>query len=101
MLARSSLKPLYKAEHDPKVLLPNLPTIIALANAEKEALGFLRPPAYMDAIRKRRLVGMMATLADKVEPVGFVLFSGVYPNARIQQIVVAKSHRRVGIATPD
>ena len=99
MLARSSLKPLYKAEHDPKVLLPNLPTIIALADAEKEALGFLRPPAYMDAIRKRRLVGMMATRADKVEPVGFVLFSGVYPNARIQQIVVAKSHRRAGIAS--
>ena len=41
----------------------------------------------------------MFVIADgKRRVVGHVLFSGVFPNARIQQIVVAKDRRRSGIA---
>jgi len=36
---------------------------------------------------------------DKIEVAGFILYSGVFPHARIQQVVVAKRHRRAGVAS--
>ena len=41
----------------------------------------------------------MCVIGRDVEIVGFILFSGVYPNARIQQIAVDKQHRRKGVAS--
>ena len=90
---------IYRAEKDPHVLLANISTICTLADREKEALAFLTPAAYIEAIEKRRLVGMLATLEGRSEFVGFILFSGVYPNARIQQVVVEGSHRRAQVAS--
>ena len=98
-VAQHGSNPVYRAVKDPKILLANLSAICTLADGEKEALGFLPPAAYKDAIEKRRLIGMLGALDGKIELVGFVLFSGVYPNARIQQVVVVKSHRRLGIAS--
>ena len=89
----------YRAEREPKALLSSLSDIISLADSEKEALGFLPPSAYKDAIEKRRLVGMFSISGGDAKLVGYVLFSGVYPNAKIQQIVVDKSHRRGRVAT--
>ena len=91
--------PVYRAEKDPQVLLANLSAICALADREKEALAFLTPAAYIDAIEKRRLVGMLAIIEGTSEFVGFILYSGVYPNARIQQVVVARNHRRAHVAS--
>ena len=73
--------------------------IRALADSEKEALGFLPEAAYREAIEKRRLVAMCTPVNGNSEVVGFILFSGVFPNARIQQIVVAQAHRRARIAS--
>ena len=89
----------YRAEREPQALLANLSAIISLANEEKEALGFLPHTAYRDAISKRRLVAMLSTNDDESKLIGFVLFSGVYPSAKIQQIVVDKSHRRAHVAS--
>ncbi|MGO4505472.1 GNAT family N-acetyltransferase [Bradyrhizobium sp. 2TAF36] len=55
--------------------------------------------AYRDAIAQRRLFAMFARSADSIEIAGFILFSGVFPNARVQQVAVAPSHRRNGIAS--
>lgn len=90
---------IYRAESRPATLLAHVPTIRALADCEKEALGFLPEAAYRDAIEKRRLIAMCTQAEGRTEVVGFILFSGVFPNARIQQIVVGKAHRRGGIAT--
>ena len=98
-LIRPSEKPVYRAEWDPTVLREKLPTIWDLANAEREALGFLPHTAYRDAITRRRFVGMLATANEDVELVGVILYGGVFPYARIQQIVVSKCHRRVGVAS--
>jgi ribosomal protein S18 acetylase RimI-like enzyme/predicted nucleic acid-binding protein len=92
-------QPVYRTERDPTVLLQHLSTIRTLADAEKEALGFLPEAAYRDAIKKRRLVAMYTTLTEAPEIVGFILYSGVFPHARIQQIAVAPSHRRERIAS--
>ena len=89
----------YRAEREPQALLANLSAIISLANEEKEALGFLPHTAYRDAISKRRLVAMLSTNDDESKLIGFVLFSGVYPSAKIQQIVVDKSHRRAHVSS--
>jgi len=89
----------YRAESDPATLFHWLPGIRALADREKEALGFLPEAAYSEAIEKRRLVAMCATANGHSEVIGFILFSGVFPNARIQQVVVAKQHRRARIAS--
>ncbi len=89
----------YRVERDPATLLRQLPAIWALADAEKEALGFLPEAAYREAIEKRRLAAMCATVDDNAAVIGFILFSGVFPNARIQQIVVASEHRRTHVAS--
>jgi ribosomal protein S18 acetylase RimI-like enzyme len=89
----------YRAESEPTALLQRLPTIRALADGEKEALGFLPEAAYRDAIEKRRLIAMCTAVNGNSEIVGFILFSGVFPNARVQQVVVAKQHRRAHIAS--
>jgi ribosomal protein S18 acetylase RimI-like enzyme len=70
-----------------------------LADGEKEALGFLREAAYREAIEKRRLVAMCTSINGNSEVAGFILYSGVFPNARIQQIVVARKHRRARVAS--
>lgn len=62
-------------------------------------MGFLPEAAYRDAIEKRRLIVMCTSEDGQSKVVDFILFSGVFPNARVQQIVVAKEHRRARIAT--
>ena len=89
----------YRSETEPRALLAHLSAIVSLANREKEALSFLPYTAYREAIGKRRLVAMLAIDDNETKLVGFVLFSGVYPNARIQQIVVDKRHRRAHVAS--
>lgn len=89
----------YRAEKDPAYLRRQLPAIRALADGEKEALGFLPEAAYGEAIERRRLVAMCSSVGCNTEVAGFILFSGVFPHARIQQIVVARHHRRAGVAS--
>ncbi|GAN76718.1 GNAT family N-acetyltransferase [Acidisphaera rubrifaciens] len=70
-----------------------------LAGADREALGFLPEAAYDDAIRRRRVLAMIDDRATPPTLAGFVLFSGVLPNARVQQVVVHPDHRRRGVGT--
>ena len=90
---------IYRAEISPANLLCQVTAIRALADSEKESLGFLPEAAYRDAIKGHRLIAMCTPTDGAPKVVGFVLFSGVFPNARIQQVVVAKQHRRARIAT--
>lgn len=89
----------YRTETAPPILLQHLPAIRALADGEKEALGFLPEAAYRDAIVQKRLRVMLARDNGTSHVAGFILFSGVFPNARIQAIAVSPEHRRSGIAS--
>src|SRR5690242_173821 len=89
----------YRAESEPSVLLGMLSAIRVLADGEKEALGFLPEAAYREAIERRRLVAMCCSVDGTTEVAGFILYSGIFPNARIQQVVVAGQHRRHGVAS--
>ena len=95
----SPINPVYRTEKNPKRLLAHRDSIFELADSEKNALGFLPHAAYEEAIRKSRLIGMLACAKTGTELVGFVLFGGVFPHARIQQIVVNRSHRGRRIAS--
>lgn len=87
-------------ERESANLLPRMPEIIALANGEKEALGFLSHSAYEDAIKRKRLMAMLVS-GDAGQPtvVGFILRSGVYPDACVQQVCVRQDWRRRGVAS--
>jgi ribosomal protein S18 acetylase RimI-like enzyme/predicted nucleic acid-binding protein len=89
----------YRAEADPAILLSHVNAIRTLADCEKEALGFLPEVAYRNAIENRRLIAMSTAIQGRSEVVGFILFGGVFPHARIQQVVVAEEHRRARVAT--
>jgi GNAT superfamily N-acetyltransferase len=90
--------PVYRTDADPATLLQFLPAIRALADGDKEALGFLPDSAYREAIEKRRLIVMRAVNRHP-QMAGFILFGGVFPHAKIQQIMVAKEHHREGLAS--
>jgi ribosomal protein S18 acetylase RimI-like enzyme len=90
---------IYRTETDPAALLQHLTAICALADSEKEALGFLPEAAYRDAIMQKRLRVMLARENGASHVAGFILFSGVFPNARIQAVAISPEHRRSGIAS--
>lgn len=90
---------IYRTETDPSVLLQHFSAIRALADSEKEALGFLPEAAYRDAIMQKRLRVMLARENGTSQVAGFLLFSGVFPNARIQAVAVSPEHHRSGVAS--
>jgi GNAT superfamily N-acetyltransferase len=90
---------IYRTETNPATLLQHLMAIRALADSEKEALGFLPEAAYRDAIMQKRLRVMLARENSISHVAGFILFSGVFPNARIQVVAVGPEHRRSGVAS--
>jgi ribosomal protein S18 acetylase RimI-like enzyme len=87
----------YRAESNPNILEDHLPAIIALGDSEKESLGFLPGKAYEEALYAKRIIGMVATRRGEVRLAGFVLFGGVFPSAKVQQIAVDPDHRRKGV----
>lgn len=96
---RRSTNSVYRSESDPAKLLEQLVRIRSLADNNKEALGFLPEAAYREAIEKRRLIAMCTLNDGASEVIGFILFGGVFPNARIQQVAVATRHQRTGVAS--
>ncbi|WP_374307394.1 GNAT family N-acetyltransferase [Dongia sp.] len=83
----------------PLRILPFFDSIIELADDQREALGFLPQAAFRDAIDRQRVIAMLAHIGDKSELAGYVIFSGVFPHAKIQQIATVRIHRRHGIAS--
>jgi GNAT superfamily N-acetyltransferase len=90
---------IFRTETDPAALLQHLDAIRTLADSNKEALGFLPEAAYHDAIMQRRIIAMLARGNGSSHLAGFILFSGVFPNARIQAVAVRPDHRRGGVAS--
>jgi ribosomal protein S18 acetylase RimI-like enzyme len=81
------------AERDHLVRL--LPAIVALADSEKEALGFWPENSLREAIDRGRLIA----LAVNEELSGYIHYSGVFPHAKVQQIATSPAWRRQGVAS--
>jgi ribosomal protein S18 acetylase RimI-like enzyme/predicted nucleic acid-binding protein len=86
-------------ERDVKALAKLIPAIQELADSEKESLGFLPAIAFEDAIGRHRLIAAIAQDGDIRTFAGFLLYGGVYPNAKIQQVAAVPTFRRRGAAS--
>lgn len=91
--------PTYQLEQDPRILTKVFDQIRSLADANKDSLGFLPSGALEDAIFRRRLFAMVDRHSNETTVAGYILFSGVYPRARVQQIAVHSDHQQMGIAS--
>lgn len=88
---RKSLSTLVERDHLNRLL----PAIIALADSEKEALGFWPENSLSEAIDRGRLIA----LAEDGELWGYIHYSGIFPHAKVQQIATSPSRRRQGVAS--
>ncbi|MER8992250.1 GNAT family N-acetyltransferase [Mesorhizobium sp. M0678] len=86
-------------KHDAKALTPLLSAIQALADSEKDALGFLPGRAFEEAIGRQRLIAALVEDSGVRTFAGYLLHGGVFPNAKIQQIAAVPAFRKNGAAS--
>lgn len=78
---------------DPKRLITKVNEISKLADCEKNALGFWPPQQIQEAITRNRLIAAM----NDERVVGFIIFSGIMLQSKIQAILTDSSFRRQAI----
>ena len=88
-----------KIEKDTTALLRLLPQIQALANSEKEAVGFLPAAALEEATVRQCVFAATADVGGGSELAGYLLHGGVFPNAKVQQIAAVAKFRMCGVAS--
>ena len=85
----------YSLTNDKDELLKLTQAIVKLADGNKNALGFWRPATISDAINREKMIG---AIRDS-ELYGFLIYSGVYPHAKVQAVVTAPEKRQVPLQT--
>lgn len=91
--------PQFIIERDEKALRSLLPEIQKLADSEKDALGFLPAKAFEEAVERRRLIAAVIEENGIRRFAGYLLHSGVFPNAKVQQIAAYPPFRKRGAAS--
>lgn len=86
-------------QRDTAALARLLPQIQALADSEREALGFLPAAAIEEAIGRQRLFAATTEIGGSVELAGYLLHGGVFPHAKVQQIAAVPKFRKSGVAS--
>ncbi len=89
----------FRLETDRTKLLSCFEQIRQLADAEKDGLGFIPKQGLCDAINRNKIMALIDTKARELIVAGYIFHSGVYPNAKIQQIATAPAYRRKGVAS--
>jgi len=80
----------------PGDVLPYVADIVAMADAHRHELGFLRNAVYRESAERRRL--WVAVQASSGEIAGFLHFGGTYPQLKVKQIFTPETARRQGVA---
>lgn len=80
---------------DKATLLKAVDQIQTLADNERNALGFWPEQQLKDAIQRGRL--WAALDGDQLR--GYVIYSGVYPHAKVQAIAATEEARKQGVAS--
>lgn len=83
-----------RIEKNPQNLIKLLKQISCLADSEKSALGFLPEKVFQVAISKHQLFALIRGTASNPKLVGYLLWGGIWPHAKIQQIAVAAKYRK-------
>ncbi|MBX3577653.1 MAG: GNAT family N-acetyltransferase [Rhizobiaceae bacterium] len=92
-------RPNFAIEQDSQVLTSLIPEIRALADSEKDALGFLPTKAFQDAIERGRLIAVLVDKQGARSFAGYLLHSGVFPHAKVQQVAAIPAFRKFGAAS--
>lgn len=74
---------------------PFLDRIVEASNAERNSFGFLPKAVYEDFAFQRRLI--VATDRCAKELIGYIIFAGAFPSAKVRQTYVAPDWRKRGI----
>ncbi len=93
------MRPDLSIEREPERILAHIAEIVALADSERSGLGFLPEQALRDGIVRGKLLALFDRSLDPRRLVGYVLYSGVFPYAKIQQIATIKPYRKQGVAS--
>ncbi|WP_434050758.1 MAG: N-acetyltransferase [Roseibium sp.] len=83
---------------DPSSLKNHLDELTYIADKYKSEIGFWSRGSIEQAISRGRLMAARIVSSDNRKIAGFLIFGGVFPNARIQAIAVDPQHLRLGIA---
>ena len=86
-------------EKHPRHILPHFDEIISLANSERDGLGFLPEQALREAISRGKMLVLRDPSSEQNSLLGYLLYSGIFPYAKVQQLATLSSHRRRGIAS--
>ncbi len=87
-----------KILNDANAVLPYLGEIAALADSNKQALGFMPESAYENAIYKKNILVALMRENGGESFAGHLFLGGRHPEKKIYQIVVAEKQRQKGIA---
>ena len=93
------MRPKLQLERDAQRIFCHFEQIKALANSERNGLGFLPEQAFRDGIDRRKMLALVERSSEKDKLAAYLLYSGVYPNAKIQQIATVKAYRRQGVGS--
>lgn len=86
-------------ERDPERILRHFEEIKRLADSEKHSLGFLPEQALRDGITRGKFVALIDRSSEQEKLVAYLLYSGVFPHAKVQQIATVKSYRGGGVGS--
>ena len=86
-------------EKDPPTILTYFGEIISLSNSERNALGFLPERAIREGINRGKLLILLDRSFCPPKFVGYLLYSGVFPYAKVQQLATILSYRKKGAAS--
>ena len=93
------MRPKLQLERDAQRISCHFEQIKELANSERNGLGFLPEQAFRDGIDRRKILALVDRSGERDKLAAYLLYSGVYPNAKIQQIATVKAYRRQGVGS--
>ena len=94
-----AMRPKLHLEQNPQRIGYFFEEIKSLADSEKNGLGFLPEQALRDGINRRKMLILVDQSGEQDRLVAYLLYSGVFPNAKVQQIATVESYRQRGMAS--
>ncbi len=91
--------PTLHPERDPQRILRHFEEIKLLADSERHSLGFLPDQALRDGIIRSKFLALIDRSGEQDALVAYLLYSGVFPNTKIQQIATVERYRKQGVGS--
>ncbi len=93
------MRPDLYLEKDPQRILEHVGEVVSLADSETMGLGFLPEQALRDGILRGKMLVLIDRSFERPKLVAYLLYSGVFPYAKVQQLATIRSHRQQWVAS--